>query len=530
MRKLYIVFFLLLYASGCGRLKPVSLIDQRVAVPERAAVVFFVDGMNRQVYGEMLGRGELPGIAKYLVGRGCSVEYGVTAVPSITYAISTSLATGQVPGHHGVLGNKFFDRVRLFYADYNTIKTYRDVDDDYRCPTMYEILDEKFSVTIQTPVRRGVYRKIDNWATSGIRWYFNQIMEIDCLTAERFYLIGEMAREAGRWPDLIFAYFPATDEMGHRYGPDSGQYRRSLRNVDEQIGRIGAALEASGLLERTYLVLVSDHGMTGCEKENYINIAELIEGEFGLRVASQGPGRIESYGKRAAYFRGYDAVLVNGGYRRAMVYLRNGADWSVAGGPAKARPVARFLAEQEAVCFTAYPDGEGGVWVENRLGRGRIERRGEVGESLDEKQYRYEVIDGEDPLGYDTTLRAKGLPDGGFRSGADWLAGTVQSEYPDLPVQIAEVFDSHRAGDLLVFAREGWDFDRSNVGGHGSAAAADMLVPMVFAGPGIEPGRVIPAARTVDVVPTVIEMLDGRKLGEYRFDGRSLLQEMMERK
>ncbi|OPZ97214.1 MAG: hypothetical protein BWY71_01685 [Planctomycetes bacterium ADurb.Bin412] len=123
-----------------------------------------------------------------------------------------------------------------------------------------------------------------------------------------------------------------------------------------------------------------------------------------------------------------------------------------------------------------------------------------------------------------------GQPEGGFRSGAEWLAGTMESEYPDLPVQIAEVFDSHRAGDLLVFAREGWDFDRSNVGGHGSAAAADMLVPMVFSGPGIEPGGVIPAARTVDVAPTVIEMLDGRKLGEYRFDGRSLLQEMMERK
>ena len=54
-----------------------------------------------------------------------------------------------------------------------------------------------------------------------------------------------------------------------------------------------------------------------------------------------------------------------------------------------------------------------------------------------------------------------------------------------------------------------------------------MLVPMVFAGPGILPGSSIPAARTVDVAPTVIEMIDKQKLDVFDFDGRSLLQEMM---
>jgi arylsulfatase A-like enzyme len=426
------------------------------------------------------------------------------------------------------LGNKFFDRRRLFYADYNTTATYRDVDGDYQAPTLYEILDDKFSVTIQSPVRRGVYRKIDNWASSGLRWFFGQIPEIDCLTAERFELIGEIARKAKRWPDLIFAYFPATDEMGHRYGPDSKEYHQNLINVDEQIGRIAKALQANGLLEKTYFAFVTDHGMAGCGKDNYINISRLLTDEFDWRLTSKGPNSKVHFSSRADYFSRYNAVLVNGGYRRGILYLRNGDDWSLPARPDQVQPVARFLAKQEAVCLTAYPDSGEGIWVENNLGRARIERNAEINaKSLNNKQYRYLVVDGQDPLGYDVWLRETGLLDGIFHTGVEWLAGSLKSEFPDLPVQIIEMFDSHRAGDLIVFARDGWDFDRSNLGGHGSAVATDMLVPMVFSGPGILPGSTIPAARTVDVAPTVIEMLDKKKLDVYDFDGRSLLEEMM---
>ena len=147
---------------------------------------------------------------------------------------------------------------------------------------------------------------------------------------------------------------------------------------------------------------------------------------------------------------------------------------------------------------------------------------------LDEKQYRYHVIDGEDPLDYADVLRDSGLLDGKYHSGRAWLEATVKSEYPDLVVQIAEMFDSARAGDLVIFAADGWDFARENVGGHGSVRAEDMLVPMIFAGPGIGAGKTIETARTVDIAPTIIDMIDPSKLEHYQFDGRSLLERLKE--
>jgi len=514
---------------GCARLKPVSLIDAAVQVPEKKVILFFVDGVNRALYRELLAQGRLPNIEKYLMQRGMRVEDAVTAVPSITYAITTTLATGQVPGHHGILGNRFFDRNRLFFADYTTTETYRDVDGDYRSATIYEILDDVFSVTIQTALRRGVYRKIDNWASSGLRWFFGQIVEIDCLTAERFELIGAIARRAGRWPGLIFAYFPACDEMGHRYSPNSQQYRRCLINADEQIGRICATLELNGLLDSTYLVLVSDHGMANCLKENYINPAELVRKKFNLRITEQGPGRKKHYSDRAKYFAGYDAVLVNGGNRRAIFYLRNGSDWSARANEEQIKPIADYLVQQQAVCLAAYRKNNA-VLVQNAKGRALIERAPNQAKlMLNEKQYRYRVIDETDPLGYSKVLSENQLLDGDYHSGKEWLAGTAKSKYPDLPVQITEMFDSSRAGDLVLFAAEGWDFARENIGGHGSIIAVDMQVPMVFAGPGISPADSIATARTVDIAPTIIEMLDGNTQGKYRFDGKSLLKELREK-
>ena len=516
---------LLFLSAGCARLGQVRLIDENTTVAERNVVVFFVDGVSRSVYRDMLANGELPGIDRYLVRRGLSVERAVTAVPSITYAITTTFATGLVPGHHGVLGNKFFDRDRLLYVDYNTTKTYRDVDDDYIAPTIYEMLDEAFSVTIQTPVRRGVYRKIDNWASSGIRWFFGQITEIDCLTAERFELIGSIARKAGRWPQVIFAYMPATDEMGHRFGPSSEKYRQGMKNADEQVARICSALQHNGLLEKTYLVLVSDHGFVGCGKDRYLDLARLLEEECSLRLVTEGPGRRTHYSDRAAYFNRYEAVVVTGGDRRANIYMSGDDGWSQLATDERLAPIVRLLARQEAVGLVGWRHRDG-VAVENHLGRALIVRKPAVRASaLADRHYSYRVIDGQDPLGYTGSLRDSGLLDGAFHGADAWLAATAVTEHPDLPCQLAEVFDSRRTGDLLVFAADGWAFAPGSLGGHGGVTADDMLVPMVIAGPGIMPGRSIAVARTVDVAPTIVEMLGGDVEERYRFDGTSLLDE-----
>ena len=509
--------------AGCGRLKPAPLINEHVQVADRNVVIFFVDGFDRDVYREMMAAGELPNLDRYLARRGVTVTNAVTVAPSITYAVTTSVATGMTPGRHGILGNMYFDRHRLSYTSYNTIATYRDLDADFHPATIYEMLDDKFSVTIQTPLRRGAYRNIDNWASSGIRWYFNQIPEIDALTAERFALIGQLARRARRWPELIWAYMPAPDEIAHRYGADSDKYRAALINTDEHIGRICAALEANGLLDKTYLILFSDHGHVPCPQDNYLDLADLLTRKFPLKIASQGPDDRTAYSKRAEFFQPYDATLVVGGNRRAHLYLKAGPRWTQPANPAQTRPLAEELVRHQAVAVTAYR-ADAGIVVHGPRGRALITRHPDSpGQPLNARQYRYQIIDGDDPLGYTTSLRDAAVLDGDYHSGRDWLRATADTDYPDAPVALLEMFDSPRAGDLAIFAAPGWDFAEENVGGHGSIYRRDMLVPLIIAGPDLKNNATLDTARLIDIAPTIIEMLDG---APPPLDGRSLLPEL----
>lgn len=505
---------------------PVKLTQPGMDVPEKKAIIFFVDGLNREVFNTLLDANELPQIKKYLVQRGIRVENAVTVAPSITYAATTTFITGQVPGHHGIMGNKFFDRDRYFLADYSTIETYRDTDKHYQSPTIYEILNDKYSVSIQVAIRRGVYLNIDNWATSGIRWYFNQIPEIDALTAERFKMIGEISRQAGRWPDLIFSYFPAVDEMGHRFGTASKQYHAAIKNIDEQIGRICIALETNDLLDSTTLFFVVDHGMASCRKERHFDLEELLEHQFDLvyRLAEHGPDLKTHFGERVAYFNKYKAVLIRSGDRQAMLYLRNGTHWQDLASPEQVEPVAKFISQQKAVALVAYR-GLGGVVIQNSRGRGLIRCEDRQDGLLNENRQSYAVIDGEDPLGYAGVTRAGQLMDGQYHTSQEWLEATIDTQFPDAPVAMSGLFDSRRTGDVMVFAADGWDFGPKNLAGHGSLRRDDMLVPMIIAGPGMKAGGTIKYARIVDIAPTVVEVLGGEK--QDTFDGVSLLPQLM---
>ena len=517
--------------SGCsssGKLtEKTRLVDKHTSIPAKKAVIIFVDGVNKNVFQNMLQNGELANINKYLVQRGTSVENATTVVPSITYAVTTTIITGVGPGRHGIVGNKFFDRYRLAYFDFGSMKTYRDPDKNYRTPTIYEILAERPSVSIQVAIRRGAYHKIDNWMTSGIRWFFGLFKDVDSAVARRFALIGKLARKAGKWPSIIFAYFPSTDEMGHRYGPNSEKYRQSLQNVDEQIGKIAKTLQANGLLESTYLLLVSDHGMASIEKQNYIDLEKILQ-QLSLNITDEGPYENNDYFERRSYFNQYDAVLSNGGMRRVIIYLKNGEDWAKPADIQQITPIAETLAGQKGLALAAYRNDHG-IVVQNRRGQGLVERESTQDQTnLDNKLYRYTVIDGIDPLKYTGCPNAKILMDGKYHNGQKWLNATVKSEYPDLLVQIIEVFDAPHSGDLLVFAEDGWDFSGELRGGHGGISKTDMTVPMILAGPNIKQNNTIETARIVDLAPTVVDMIDNKKLTEYSFDGNSLLGQIKE--
>jgi len=527
---------LTLQTVGCAATRrPFDVTDEGIRFPERSAVMFFVDGLNGAVLDEMLTQGRLPSIQRWFVERGIHVDGAVSSLPPITYANSTSIITGLFPGHHGILGNKWFDRHALVLRDYGSAGTYRTVNEHITAPTIFDVLSDQLTINVQNHTRRGAAVSIDRTLASGISWLTHRYSDVDQRVGDCMSRIHRLAAREGRWPVLVMNYFPGVDEIGHRFGPDSPQYRDAIRVVDGAVAKVLEAHARGGLLDRTYFVLLTDHGMVQTVPDRAIDFNGWLERRFGWRVFETrlDPDRHED---NQARLKEYDAVVINGAWRRAAIHLPGPCGWSC-------RPTADELmrildappngatgsgiVDLDAVAVVCLRLGPDAVHVVSKKGRATVERRMLAGRN----EYRLTpdiqpsaTAGPIDALGYSEDPRLAAFIASGWHASRDWLAATNCTAFPDFVPQVVEMFDSPRSGDLVVFAAEGWSLANGMLGGHGSCLAEDMLIPVYLMGPDLPHGGRISHARLVDVMPTVIDLLgfgDRLKWLE-RLDGTSI--------
>jgi hypothetical protein len=60
--------------------------------------------------------------------------------------------------------------------------------------------------------------------------------------------------------DLMFIHFGSPDNRGHRYGWMSDSYLKALRQGDEALGLLLAALDQYGIRDSTMIIVTADHG------------------------------------------------------------------------------------------------------------------------------------------------------------------------------------------------------------------------------------------------------------------------------
>ncbi len=519
--------------SGCSARR--LLVDNEgMVIPERSAVIFFVDGVDHTCFDNMLAAGDLPNIEKRFVHGGVTVKNGITSLPPTTYANSTTIITGLFPGHHGITGYRWFDRENLVYHDYGSACTYLDVNRDFSSPTIYDILDSNFTLNVQNHTRRGVDKSIDNQFLSGIDWFRQDFSNVDervgkCVNR---YLIPLALREK-EWPTLTMMYFPGVDETGHRAGSDSPRYRRALKTADSAIGRIISEIQAEGLSDRTYYVLLTDHGHVPHDRQKTLDLYNWLNLLTGWRMTKK-PKTYDDYADRLAWLSNYDAVYVDGSNRSVMIHFPGKDGWQHRPSPEVLRKrVENFLRPGGktasllshpaigAVCLRAEPGqaciftAKGEITVERRvIEGGKFYRISQTREKDIQNMLEY--------LGYGKGTTAGELADGAWHSSRDWLNASSTAAYPDIVPQIIEMFDSANSGDMAVFANNDWAFSKEVKGDHGSAIRRDMHIILFFAGPDLPSGGSINAARLVDVMPTVLDLLDQNPSDNLKPDGVSI--------
>ena len=242
------------------------------------------DGLNANELRAAIDAGEAPNAAG-LVARGTALEGGILAsYPSATLANHTTIGTGAMPGHSGVLHNEWrcsdTGELRNLLELAQMFESCAHLADGVE--TLHEAVQRTFPGTwtgtthefcdrgadwssframgagerLAFPRRDEAFPRDDDWYLRNDKYRF--MCNVD-ETALRCAL-GFWA-EDHPVPKFAFCSFALTDTAGHEGGPHSEIARAAVRESDERLGRLLGAIERRGVLEQTAVVLVADHGM-----------------------------------------------------------------------------------------------------------------------------------------------------------------------------------------------------------------------------------------------------------------------------
>ena len=223
--------------------------------------------------------------------RGATATKLVPVFPTNTFPNHVTLVTGVAPEVHGIVGNVFVDPVRGEFR-YSDDPSWIEVEPIWSIVGRHSLVSAAFHwVGSEGAWRNG----------RGPRYW----KRFDAGTPEREKVDQILAwldlPEARDRPRLVTSWFRGGDRAGHTHGPASEAVRRALREQDRALDRLIRGLDDRGALDRTTLILASDHGMAPVERrvdlqaalrrEN-VDASVLGAGGFAILAPGSGPAAV----------------------------------------------------------------------------------------------------------------------------------------------------------------------------------------------------------------------------------------------
>jgi len=256
--RVLLVLLWLACVAGCA---PSPL--QRNGPQARPALILVsIDGFR----ADYLERNETPTLAA-LAADGVRAEALKPAFPTLTFPNHYTLVTGLYPDHHGIVNNRMVDPAsgrRFVYKDAQSI-----ADPSWWGGEPVWVGAEKQGVRAATMFWPGSDVAIAGTRPS--RWLpFDGRLSADRRVDQLLEWIDLPASER---PGFFTLYFDQVDHANHDAGPDAPAVDAALREVDAALARLVDGLKRRGLLARTNLVVVSDHGIaaTSAERRTYLD-------------------------------------------------------------------------------------------------------------------------------------------------------------------------------------------------------------------------------------------------------------------
>lgn len=233
-----------LSVCGCS-----SLPADRAATGARPALLLIsIDGLRPQdVTADVM-----PHLSRLAAG-GVRAEGMRPSYPTLTFPNHYTLVTGLRPDKHGIVHNSMRDPQ---LGEFRLSNREAVGDGRWWGGEPVWVGAEKAGLRTATMFWPG-----SEAAIGGVRPHRWLRYDESVNAAERVRIVaGWLSEPPSKRPAFATLYFDAVDHAAHRSGPDSEDARAALRETDEAIGQLIDTLAERQQLQRTNIVLVSDHG------------------------------------------------------------------------------------------------------------------------------------------------------------------------------------------------------------------------------------------------------------------------------
>jgi hypothetical protein len=448
----------------------------------------------------------------------------MTTFPASSAPAYQSFITGLFAGHSGIPYLQWFDRTSQKSIDYLGLD-YLAVDehlwnmeailnpgiksDDYPV-TIFDKLQEKnhLSASIYSEVSKGATVKEHINLLGALKDVFltTQYENFDMRAAKR--LMKAFNKEPDQIPRFSLIGLYGADVMQHKEKTGSENAKLVLKQFDIYLGEFISFLKEKGIFDKTYIVITADHGMHDIDSE--IKLGELFK-KAGLKVkktnlkSEDADIFVSERGVSSAhiYVKG-DKVPSIKNTNSEPSYRDTGLDGrptfeKMTNYPVKERTIniVKLLYNEPNIDLVAARNGNNMVEVFSKDCHSTIKKI-----FFNGKWYYGYQFERCDPLNYCNDREKKQICNGSLYDDKVWLNETYDSPYPDGVVQLGQIFDDGRSGDIFLSSNRG-GFFREKVATHGALIQPDMNVPLLMRGPGI-PRMEFGPVRTVDLYPTML--------------------------
>jgi len=243
---------------------PATVFNNGTHAFAKTTLLISLDGLR----ADFLSRHLTPTLTSF-INSGVSPPYMLPSFPSVTFPNHWTIVTGLYPENHGIVGNTFYDpklKAEFYYTD------------PARSHQQEWWGGEPIWRTVE---KQGGRAAVHMWPGSEADGQGAAVVDrfnsTEKLEKKVDRILGLLDLPAHERPQLVAAYVPDVDVIGHKFGPNTTETDDAIRDVDGMLHSLFLGLESRNLSEIVNVIVVSDHGMASTDKSRLLYIEDLLD-------------------------------------------------------------------------------------------------------------------------------------------------------------------------------------------------------------------------------------------------------------